>query len=208
DSTTAVVDGKLSVTAYLDALSAAWDDLQAQGGPNIDSIDRLLYHQPFPKMAKKAQSHFAAYTHTDLDEKLTHETRADTQTGRDTGLAAGTLYNRRLGNTYTASVFSALASLLHHDDQLAGKRVGLFSYGSGSVSEFLTGIVQPGYFDAAHRQLVTARLDSRVVLSIEDYRELHAAEHPSTVDYDTPRVTGGLFRFTGVKGQARQYERV
>ena len=41
DSTTAVVDGKLSMSAYLDALSGAWADLQTQGGPGIDQIDRI-----------------------------------------------------------------------------------------------------------------------------------------------------------------------
>src|SRR5690606_13380750 len=52
DLSTAVVDGALSVSAYLDALSGAWDDLQSRGGPGIDAIDRLLYHQPFTKMAQ------------------------------------------------------------------------------------------------------------------------------------------------------------
>src|SRR5690606_26799065 len=47
DSSTAVVDGKLSMSAYLDALTGAWDDLRAQGGPSIEEIDRILYHQPF-----------------------------------------------------------------------------------------------------------------------------------------------------------------
>src|SRR5690606_31296618 len=104
----------------------------------IDSIDRLLYHQPFTKMAKKGQAHLASLVGSELDVTLPGENPSG---GRDTGLALGTLYNRRLGNTYPASVFAGLASLLHQDDSLEGKRIGLFSYGSGSVSEFITGIV-------------------------------------------------------------------
>jgi 3-oxoacyl-[acyl-carrier-protein] synthase III len=67
DSTTAIVDGALSVTAYLDALTGAWTDLAAQGGPAMAQIDRVLYHQPFTKMAKKAQVHLAGLTGEDLD---------------------------------------------------------------------------------------------------------------------------------------------
>ncbi len=206
DSTTAVVDGKLSMSAYLDALTGAWDDLQAQGGPSIDQIDRILYHQPFTKMAKKAQAHLAALTGVELGLDLPGEVTAE-EPARDTGLATGTLYNRRLGNSYTASVFAGLAALLHHDADLEGKRVGLFSYGSGSVSELLTGIVQPGYFDSEAASRFYATLDARKPLSISDYRELHVTERSSAEDYTTPHVTPGPFRFTGVQGQARQYEK-
>lgn len=210
DSTTAVVDGKLSMSAYLDALTGAWNDLQVQGGPGIDQIDRIIYHQPFTKMAKKAQAHLAQLTGVDLGLELpgeaTAETAADDE-ARDTGLATGTLYNRRLGNSYTASVFAGLAALLHHDTELEGKRVALFSYGSGSVSEILTGIVPVGYFDAKAAPRFYAALEAREPLEIANYRELHAAEKSSANDYETPRVTKGPFRFSGVKDQARQYEK-
>lgn len=205
DSSTAVVDGALSVSAYLDALTGAWDNLQAQGGPALDEIDRLLYHQPFTKMAKKGQAHLAAYVGSELDVTLPGEAASG---GRDTGLALGTLYNRRLGNTYTASLFAGLASLLHQDDSLEGKRIGLFSYGSGSVSEFITATVQPGYFDSSRAARFYAELDARVPLDIDHYRELHATELSSDTDVVTPRVSTSQYRFAGISGQARQYERV
>lgn len=44
-------------------------------------------------------------------------------------------------------------------------------------------------------------------LDIAAYRELHQAERPSADDYETPRVTSAPFCFSGVKDQARQYER-
>src|SRR5699024_3259031 len=178
DSSTAIVDGALSVSAYLDALTGAWEDLAAQGGPAIDEIDRVLYHQPFTKMAKKAQAHLAELTGTELNTDSgagdacgaasagagggASAQGSDTgaQGPRDTGLATSTLYNRRLGNSYTASLYAGLCSLLDHDEDLAGKRVGLFSYGSGSVGEFLTGRVVPGYERRSRRQAVTEALDA------------------------------------------------
>ena len=232
DSTTAIVDGALSVTAYLDALTGAWTDLAAQGGPEMAEIDRVLYHQPFTKMAKKAQVHLAGLTGEDLDTEIvaggsgaagtdvsnvaaadgSADSAADGSatvvTGpRDTGLATSTLYNRRLGNSYTASLYAGLCSLLDHDADLAGKRIGLFSYGSGSVGEFFTARVVPGYEQHSRRQAVTEALDARVPLSIDEYRALHAAELSSAEDVSTPKVTAGPFRFAGIKGRARLYER-
>ncbi|WP_098729936.1 hydroxymethylglutaryl-CoA synthase [Brevibacterium epidermidis] len=216
DSTTAIVDGALSVTAYLDALTGAWTDLAAQGGPEMAEIDRVLYHQPFTKMAKKAQVHLAGLTGEDLDTEIvaggsgaagTDVSNVAAAGPRDTGLATSTLYNRRLGNSYTASLYAGLCSLLDHDEDLAGKRIGLFSYGSGSVGEFFTARVVPGYEQHSRRQAVTEALDARVPLSIDEYRALHAAELSSAEDVSTPKVTAGPFRFAGIKGRARLYER-
>ena len=192
DSSTAVVDGALSIRAYLDALTGSWDDLATRGGPGLADIDRIVYHQPFTKMARKAQQRLGKHAGSDLGA---------------VGLDSGSVYNRRLGNTYTASLYSSLAALLDYEQDLAGKRVGLFSYGSGSVSEFLTGIVGSGYADPGRAVRVQQALDARVPLEVGEYRELHATELPSRVDVDTPRVTKAPFRFSGIHGQARQYER-
>ena len=160
-------------------------------------------------MAKKAQVHLAGLTGEDLDtEIVAGAADGSASTGpRDTGLATSTLYNRRLGNSYTASLYAGLCSLLDHDEDLAGKRIGLFSYGSGSVGEFFTARVVPGYEQHSRRQAVTEALDARVPLSIDAYRALHAAELSSADDVSTPKVTAGPFRFTGIKGRARLYER-
>lgn len=205
DSTTAVVDGAISISAYLDALSGAWNDLQERGGPSIEHIDRVLYHQPFTKMAKKAQEHLSTITGAALSAALPTDTAVDDAL-RDTGLADSTIYNRRIGNSYTASLYAGLLSLLSHDDSLEGKRIALFSYGSGSVSELFTAIVQPGYFDQSANDRFTNMLDSREILDIATYREMHETNKPSEEDYDTPRVTKGKYRFAGQTGQARRYE--
>lgn len=207
DLSTAVVEGALSVSAYLDALTGSWNDLQKQGGPGIDDIDRLLYHQPFTKMAQKGQRHLAQHTSSKISTALTQAEQEQAGDARDMGLFTGSIYNRRLGNSYTASLFSALTSLLHNDSDLEGRRLGFFSYGSGSVSEFFTGVVQPGYFRPEAVAQVNAALDARVPLEIAAYRELHDRSYPSAPDFETPRVTHAPFRFAGIRGRARQYER-
>lgn len=52
----------------------------------------------------------------------------------------GTLAARLVGNMYTASVYSSLASILSEipADKLQGQRIGVFSYGSGLASSFFS----------------------------------------------------------------------
>ncbi|MGO2111320.1 MAG: hydroxymethylglutaryl-CoA synthase [Pseudoclavibacter sp.] len=198
DSTTAVVDGALSVTAYLDALEQAWNDYASRGGVPVTEIDRFLYHQPFTKMAKKGHRHFAAFTGVELDESLLEPSFA---------------YNRRIGNTYTASIYGALAALLDLDEGpdaavgLEGARLGFFSYGSGAVSEFFTGVVQPGYRAVLDPARAASAMDARTRIDVDAYRALHAEIGSDRGDFVTPRETTGPFRFAGVSGRARQYER-
>ena len=191
DSSTAVVDGSLSMSAYLNALTGAWDDYRSRGGAGIEEIGRLLYHQPFSRMAVKAHRKLAQHTGGDLTpEQLEH----------------GLHYNRELGNSYTASLYIALASLLHHEADLTGTRVGLFSYGSGSVGEFFSGLVREGYRDRLHPEAAAAQIADRAPITVADYRALHAAELGSAVDSRTARVTTAPFRFAGIIDRARRYE--
>lgn len=191
DSSIALVDGKLSMSAYVDALIGAWDDLQRRGGPPAEDIAAIAYHQPFTKMAAKAQRRLAAHLGGTLN---------------DDALVTMSTYNRRLGNSYTASLYAALAALLDGCADLDGHRVGLFSYGSGSVGELLTALVQSRRDGRAER--VQRMLDARVPLGIAEYERLHALSYPSDEDAEIPHVTAGPFRFAGIRGGARVYEAV
>ncbi|ODV88911.1 hypothetical protein CANCADRAFT_130700 [Tortispora caseinolytica NRRL Y-17796] len=89
------------------------------------------------------------------------------------------------GNMYTATVFGALCSLLSQvpADQLLGKRIGGFSYGSGLASTFFSLIVKGDVSEIQKALNLEARLESRKSASPEeyekavDYREaVHAAK--------------------------------
>lgn len=51
-----------------------------------------------------------------------------------------TITSKKLGNMYTASLYGSLASLLDSTDSdvLQGKRIGMYSYGSGLAASFFT----------------------------------------------------------------------
>ncbi|MBR8641430.1 hydroxymethylglutaryl-CoA synthase [Streptomyces tuirus] len=194
---TALVDGQESITAYLQAVQGAWKDYQEQGGRGLESFDAFCYHQPFTKMAYKAHRHLLNCCGHVIDEA---------QIARAIGQT--TAYNRVVGNSYTASLYLALAALLDDAGDLSGRSVGFLSYGSGSVAEFFAGTVVPGYQahlrTAAHRQAISRRQP----VDYARYRELHGLSFPPDgADHPTPPQTTGPFRLSGLRDHKRVYER-
>lgn len=196
DRSEAIVDGKRSLGSYLRSLEGAWNDYRDRGGRPFEEIDRFCYHQPFTKMAVKAHDRLCRLAAPGLDAQA----RA-VQLGRSLEL------NRVLGNSYTASLYLGLLALLQGEEGLEGRRVGLFSYGSGSVSEFFTGIVQPGYTGLVRSAEARETVAARTPVSYERYRDLHTLiDARAGQDYETVRETTGPFRFAGVQEKVRRYE--
>ena len=83
------------------------------------------------------------------------------------------------GNMYTASVYSGLCSLLKNvdSDALQGKRVGIFSYGSGLASTLFSLTVKGSTKDLAAKLDLTKRLAARKVVAPQVY---DAVSNPET----------------------------
>jgi len=133
--TTALVDGKYSTKVYLNSLKQTWEHFTEQTGKTFEDIDYFCYHIPFTKMADKAHQTLIRKTGAKVTPA---EFEAQTLPSQR--------YNRIIGNSYSASLFISFISLLDHTtENIENKRVSFFSYGSGCVAEFFTGIMQPGY---------------------------------------------------------------
>ena len=195
----AIVDGKYSTRVYLAALGEAWAHYQAESGRTFPDHARFCYHTPFARMAEKAHERLMSLS--DIDA-LTPETLAR-------HLDAALVYGRRLGNSYTASLFISLASLLEQTpEDLASCRIGFFSYGSGCVAEYFSALVQPGYREHLDTATHVALLASRQVLSIGDYEQFYQYDLPQDGgSHETPCHLTGAFRFRGVEAHERLYER-
>ncbi|CCK32334.1 hydroxymethylglutaryl-CoA synthase [Streptomyces davaonensis JCM 4913] len=192
----ALVDGQESIGAYLLAVQGSWKDYTEQGGRTLDEFAAFCYHQPFTKMAYKAHRHLLNYCGHGVDED---------RVSRDLGPT--TAYNSVIGNSYTASVYLALAALLDQRDDLDDRPVGFLSYGSGSVAEFFAGTVAPGYRDhlrtTAHRDAI----DRRKPVDYVRYRALHEHSFPTDGgDHPTLADTTGPFRLAALRGHKRIYE--
>jgi hydroxymethylglutaryl-CoA synthase len=78
------------------------------------------------------------------------------------------------GNMYCASVWASLCSLLSYvkGAELTGKRIGIFSYGSGLASSIFSVKVTGSVEEIAQKMDLDARLASRTVVPPEAYDEV------------------------------------
>ncbi|KAF3565847.1 hypothetical protein DY000_02015392 [Brassica cretica] len=127
---------------------------------SINDADYFVFHSPYNKLVQKsfarllyndflrnassideaAKEKFTPYSSLPLDESyqsrdLEKVSQQVAKTFYDAKVQPTTLVPKEVGNMYTASLYAAFASLIHnkHSD-LAGKRVVMFSYGSGSTA--------------------------------------------------------------------------
>ena len=207
-SQTAVVDGKYSIGVYLDCVEAAWHawlGWDKQGGA-LHGLNHLLFHVPFPRMAEYAAARVvgtawqrdaamqAALANalpdlplpTNPSERATWERQlAQTPLFRaafSAMIEPSLTLGREVGNVYSGALYGALASLFTHaiatDTDLAGQRIGFFSYGSGASAAVWSGTVQPHFHD--HPWELTKLLapaangGRRIPLTLAQYEHLHA----------------------------------
>lgn len=179
DRREALVDGKFSVDCYLDALDGSLTDWRENGGSTDDllaSMAALCFHTPFPKMAVKAHARLVAHEHARLGrdgDALDATVAASLERHTEPTLGAA----RRIGNTYTASVYLCLGWLAEQmGDALAGEQIGMFSYGSGCCAEFFTGTFGADAARIARHVGLAEQLDDRVRLTVEGYEAFAKAK--------------------------------
>ncbi|KAJ9632362.1 3-hydroxy-3-methylglutaryl coenzyme A synthase [Taxawa tesnikishii (nom. ined.)] len=78
------------------------------------------------------------------------------------------------GNMYCGSVYGSLCALLSNvsSDNMQGKRVGIFSYGSGLASSFFSFKVKGSTQEMADKLDLHKRLESRRIVAPEVYDEM------------------------------------
>jgi len=80
----------------------------------------------------------------------------------------------QIGNSYTASVWLGVASHFEmRKDNLAGKRFGVGSYGSGSSAIVCSFEIQPHYKEVAQKIGLMQQLSQRQKISMGFYEDLH-----------------------------------
>ena len=193
---TALVDGKYSTKVYLNSLKQAWSHFTEQTGRVFDDIDYFCYHIPFTKMAEKAHQTLTRKVGVKL-EKIQY----DAQT------LPSQIYNRVVGNSYSASLFVGFISLLDNvKDSIENKRVSFFSYGSGCVAEFFTGVVQPGYRSALMTDSHQNQIEQRERLNYQQYVSMYYPQglDVSNIEYVTQNK--GRFRLAAIREDKRIYQ--
>lgn len=152
----AIVDGALSAKMYLTALKESFKEFSVKSGASISDIDYFCYHTPFCKMAIKAHDNLVG--------------------DRTSAMADSLVYNSVIGNSYSASLYISLLSLLHNSqNDISGRRIGMFSYGSGCVGQYFCCKPQKNYFDFIKKSDFIAL---RERISIKEYEAVHYHNSP------------------------------
>jgi hydroxymethylglutaryl-CoA synthase len=82
-----------------------------------------------------------------------------------------------VGNSYSASVFVGLDSILENDkSDLTGANLILCGYGSGSHAIIQANVLREGYRHEAKRLDLMSRLEASKRLSIGEYESIHRGE--------------------------------
>ena len=193
----ALVDGKYSTMVYIHALIESWKQYAERSGRTLADFDRFCYHIPFTKMAEKAH------------QKLCRKFKVDVAKDALQALLDESLhYSRVIGNCYAGSTYVGLTALLDTaEEDLAGKLIGLYSYGSGCVGEFFSGVVQPGYRDFLYVDQHRNLLENRTELTYQQYEDIFNYGVPTDGgEYVFPQYKTGPFRFSGISQHKREYE--
>lgn len=155
------VDGPYSLDCYKEGAQHCFQSwLQDEGAQALQEQAASSFHVPFPKMVKKAFFHVAQGLEMSPE---------DAQAYYDQKIVPHMTWNRRTGNTYTASLWFSVAHALTSLEP--GQKMTAFSYGSGAGAELLLLERGPWSQDAAQalRQQIEADLDARQALNAAQY---------------------------------------
>jgi hydroxymethylglutaryl-CoA synthase len=206
-----VAPGKLSIECYLMALEGALADFRSNAGiaqgKLMDYLDYVIYHMPFTNMARKAHRRLIELEYRDSDPETQEKIFNETFSRK---VAPGLMGAREVGNIYTGSLYMGLVSLLEQEREKAeDKRIGLFSYGSGCMAEFLvyhTNTNIGKIIDSLHFK---DQLDKRKKITFEEYTRFYS-KNQEGVSYSPGEINSlknqyTKFLFTGFVDHKRQY---
>jgi len=92
-------------------------------------------------------------------------------------LASSLIASTMIGNLYTASLYLGFRSSLEFEYRkgidLAGKRVGFGSYGSGASAMVFSGVIQPEYAQVVKSMNLESEIGQRKKLTWDEYEKLH-----------------------------------
>jgi polyketide biosynthesis 3-hydroxy-3-methylglutaryl-CoA synthase-like enzyme PksG len=159
-------DPDLSLLSYLDCLENSYRAYaeKVAGVDFKDTFDYLVFHTPFAGMVKGAHRKMMRQFAKASAEQI----EADFHQRVEPSLA----YCTQVGNVYSASLYFALCGLIDHAQLDGGKRVGLFSYGSGCSSEFYSGLLTSRASSRLAGLKIGERLNQRYELTMEEYDKL------------------------------------
>ncbi|KAI9316906.1 hydroxymethylglutaryl-CoA synthase [Dichotomocladium elegans] len=163
--------------------------------PSMDDVDYVVCHSPYAKLVTKSfarasyndflldqqnEKYATLKAFADLDYSQSFENRdlekacvALTKAGYAQKVAPAAFVPKQIGNMYTAAVWAGLVSLLSEVDSetLQGKRVLLYSYGSGLAASMVSFRIAGSTSDIKQKLNMRERLAARIHSKPEEFAE-------------------------------------
>jgi len=202
----------------------------------VDNADHAIFHSPFLKLVRKS---FARLVYQDFLKDSGSNPRFSKVSPQLKTLSAEESYNskdvanvfgdlstplytdkvepcvllpKQLGNTYTASLYCGLLSLIAEKPTLQnGKRVVMFSYGSGLAATMFSLRIGGSVEKIAKLADVKQRLNKRIEVSPAEYTKVLAHKeqtynsHSLTPQDSIERLSPGTFYLEKVDQEKRRF---
>ena len=178
-------NSETSLYSYLEALAGAYGRyVDVVGAVDFDAdFVKNIYHVPFGGMTFRAHKAL-------VQEHTSIATKAEVRAHFERKVLPSLRFTRQIGGVYGSSTFLALLGLVDAaDDLVAGDRVGIFSYGSGSCAEFYSARVGARAKEVARAADLQALCDARQAISVEEYESIERERDEGTgARHFTPRL--------------------
>lgn len=201
DSEYPSVDGRLSNNCYLRAVDKCYEryreKFEKKEGRKFDinAADYVVFHAPYNKLVQKSLARLvyndmlrepqnpkyekvSKFKELGLGEKSYSNPEMEkafaefSKTTYQQKVGPSTFVPQNIGNTYCGSLYLGLASLIFEvGDGLVGKRVLLYSYGSGLAAAFFSFVVKSSVQPFAGRLDVRKRVGQRTRISADVFNK-------------------------------------
>ncbi|TDL26747.1 hydroxymethylglutaryl-CoA synthase [Rickenella mellea] len=167
-----------------------------KAGFSLDDVDYPVFHSPYGKLVQKGHARlvyndflsspsspkFSTVASPDALLEMTHKASLTDKSIEKTFVAlSGPAFKKsvspsmhcakRCGNMYTASLYGGLASVIStvEPEELRGKRISMFAYGSGCASSFYALRVKGDTSVIREKMDLLARLAAMKVVPCQEY---------------------------------------
>jgi len=197
-----ILDGRFSIECYLRALDMCYKFYRQKFKQkhnesfNVSKADYFLFHCPYTKLVQKAFARLVfndfledssgeqfsglqrfkgvvlnqSYANKDLEQAFV----ALSQNQYDQKVVPTLSLAKELGNIYSGSLYSCLLSLISQEssEKLQGKRIVMFSYGSGLASSMFSLVINGPISTIAQKANVNDQITKRKKISPQEFTQM------------------------------------
>ncbi|MDO4763792.1 MAG: hydroxymethylglutaryl-CoA synthase [Flavobacteriaceae bacterium] len=178
-----VFDGQYSNLCYQNRIREAYEHYKTQNSVEkpYENWRYLIFHLPYAFHGKRVFTELYSVENqqpfASLEEQKALAKSEEYLAFINEKIEPSQRASSEIGNLYTASIFMALLSALQvsydRNEELSGKELGFFAYGSGSKSKVFVGKINSEWRDIVAQWNLFKSLENRTKIDFETYEKLH-----------------------------------